>query len=259
VQPYLKSFEKRMGRPLYGLKDFATLSAKLFDEPAFSKILMDIIHQDVALGFLGAGNSLKTQDRDAGLDAGFYGGYSNLKFGTEEHAYLSELLSLYAGEVTKLPGEAIHFSYFEGGKKDGSLAKLNGKPVVLTLGKPFFNHESNVQVVQDLELDNPDVAAGGTIKTTAMAEGELNLNQIIVNLAVASGLSGGFEGSPSYERLFADGESLRKTLKAYQTCLKSAESGKSAAQCNQMAESAVPAATIALKFYREAQGLASNP
>jgi hypothetical protein len=260
TQSYLKSFEKRMGNPLRGIYDFASLPKNIFDEPVFADILGDIIHEKVALDIMGAGNALKSAALEGGSDLGYFGVYDDVKMGTTTAPYLSDLMKLYAGQVVKAPGEALQFGYFlNGSVKEGSLATINGKPVVMTLSQPFFNHTLSKQVVPEIEIDNPDIKIGGTLKVPAVARGELSLSQMAVNLGVTSTLSGGYDQSPSFSRLFKDVSFLKKQLADYQACLIDAEKSKSIVPCVQLSAELLPMASVAVKFYDEGLGIAGNP
>ena len=176
--------------------------------------------------------------------------------GSESYNYLTELLEMYSQRVVRPANSPLKFSYFNGGLKDGSQAKINGKPLVVSLGDSFFNHALNTKVIREVEIDNPDTATGGTVKVAGLVQGEETLSQMIVNLALASGLSGGFEQSPSYARMKADGDFLKKQVESYKACIKSVSEGKSTSPCDQLSEAALPMAEVAVRFYEEAQAIA---
>jgi hypothetical protein len=257
TQGFVTGFEKRMGRPLLGLYEVAQISQNVFDEPAFGEILADVIRAETALGIIGVNNSLKSQGRDQGSDGGFFGAIHDVRAGGEGYNYLSELLELYASRVVVPAGSPVSFSYFADGLKKGEGATIQGKPLRLTLTEPFFNHVQNHKALKEVEIDDPQ-NAGQTMKVAALVSGNANLSQMVVDLATAATLSGGFAKSPSAARMAKDLQFVDGLLSNFESCGSHSDSSSRVA-CEGLSESAFPMANVVREFYKEALQLASQP
>ncbi len=215
-QDFVQGFEKRMGRKLIGLVDFADIPRAAFDEPLFADLFADFIRGEVAMNVMAFNQALREKDLNDGSDEGLFTAIHDVKLGGDVFAYRTELMNLASGRVLVPAGQPLDFTFFDGGEQDLA-ATVDGQPLVVTLEKPFFNYRGQIAILKNVLVD--DLAnPGQKVSKIVRIQGRENLNQMVLDVSLLASLAPGWSESPSAVRLASDAKALSELIAGSESC-----------------------------------------
>lgn len=250
-QDFVKGFPERMGRPLLGLWDVIDLPPSFFDEPAFADIFNDLIRAEAAMSILAVNDVLRGRDADDNADDAFFTAIHDVKLGGLVFPYRSALMDLAAGRILRPAGSPLPVNYFDGGVRDGSGLTVDGKPLLVTLDVPFFNHRGQLAVLKDVAVDDATVPGGKSPKVLRL-NGTEKLTQMVLDATLLASLAPGWSESPSALRISEDRAALRAIIDGSESCTPGTPT------CYAISQTALRAAGFTLDLYGEALTLASR-
>ena len=232
-QEFLKDYAARFGMPVTGLSQSMTLPASFFYDAALGEIFSSVIRADSIQTVNVISDLLRTKDVDAGLDAMYLSPIRNIKLGDDGADYRTELAQLFLKDILVPAGTPMNFEYLDGGWKPGSELKMSGKPAVVALSVPFFNHTGQTIVVPNLQID---AEKGQTKTVTAKVRGIRSIAEMQVSLNALSSLATGTETSESVTMLKYGSGILKQYLEGACTvpggtdCFRLSDTSRNAAQ-----------------------------
>lgn len=216
-QSFVKGFEARMGRPLYGLIDFAGIEPTAFDEPLFANLFTDYIREEAAMNVMAFNKALRDKDLGDGSDEGLFSAIHDVTLGGDVYAYRTELMNLASGRVLTPAGTPLNAAVFDGGVRPDAVFTVDGKPLVVTLDAPFFNHRGQIAILKDVMVDDP-ANPGQKISKIVRIQGRESLSQMVLDVSLLASLAPGWSESPSAVRVNQDARALLALVEASASC-----------------------------------------
>jgi len=217
-QDFVTGFEKRMGRKLIGTLGLVGINPAAFDEPLFAELFTDILRAEAASNIMAFNASLRESDLGDSLDDGLFTAIHDVKLGGDLFPYRTDLLELAASRILVPAGSPLSVSVFDGGIKDAAGLTVDGKPLVVTMAAPFFNHQDQIAILKDVLVDDAQ-NPGQKISRILRVNGTEKLSQMVIDANLVASLAPGYSASASAARLAADGKALAAILDDSATCV----------------------------------------
>jgi hypothetical protein len=210
-QDFLKNFESQFGAPPLGTLGALQLPSSYFANPIFGELISSLIRKEMDLNMLAVTKALQSRAKSKSSDAAYLGFVYNVSEQGKSYPYLDELIRHFALRVVVPKGSPTSFEYlYDGQRRDGSDATLDGQPFRLNLAHPFFNHQAQILAVPNIVLDGP--APGSRKTVTALVKGRHTIDEMVRAISVLSALSGENPLHPAQTRLAEQGVSLQQLL-----------------------------------------------
>lgn len=254
-QEFLKNFAKNYETEPLGFKSVLTLNPSFFASPEYGAVISDLLRKDLTVSTMAISRLLQNRARSRGVDAAYTGVINNLSVGSENYAYLNDLIDLFSGQVVVAKGTPLAFEFLDDGqRKSGSTATLDGKPYVLTLQNPFFNHRSQVIALPNVSIDGP--APGSRKSVTMIVQGQKSIEDMMVAISALGVIAGENPEHPALGRLVEQASALQALLNGELCNTPAGDSSSGAApQCEALRpEVRAPAAIILNSILAATQG-----
>jgi len=252
-QQFLKKFSEQHGSKLMGAFDALRLDYSFFASPEYGALISSLIRKEMDLNMMAVARVLQTRAKSRGADNAYLGVVSNIPHRGTVIPYLDELIVHFGNRVIVPAGTQSVFEFFDDGQRKSSVdATLDGKPFLLTLEKPLFNHQNQIVVVTNVVLDG--VEPGSKKSVTALLKGRSSIEEMVQAIAALSVLGGDNPLHAAQGRLATQAEALQELLSA-EACPAVADDVSAAVACETLkAEARAPAAIILNAILSVAQG-----
>jgi hypothetical protein len=252
-QSFLQKFSEQHNSRLLGAFDALRIESSFFADPSYGELISGLIRREMDLNMIAVARVLQTRAKSKGSDSAYLGVISNISHRGMDFPYLDELIAHFGQRVVVPAGTQSAFEYFDDNQRKSSAnATRDGKPFMLTLEKPLFNHQNQIVVVPNVEIDGP--AAGSRKTVTALLKGRHSIEDMVQAIAALSVFSGDNPLHPAQSRLGSHAEALQQLLQL-DVCPPAPEDLTNLAACESLkAEARAPAAIILNAIMSVAQG-----
>lgn len=253
-QDFVKNFSGQYGSDLVATFGAMRLPANYFANEDFGAVLSSLIRKEMDLNMIAVTRLLQSRAQSKGSDSAYLGVVSNLVDRGSSCYYLDDLVDHFATRVVVPAGRTYEFDYFyDGQRRTSGDAKRDGKPFVLTLAKPLFNHQAQIVAVPNVVLDGP--APGSQITVTAMLKGNYSIDDMLRSIAGLVVLGGDNPLHPARVILRQQAKAIDELLQA-QPCKPPTEDTVPVTVCEQLrAEARAPATVILDSLASASQGV----